>query len=207
MEQRFNRILVVLSRLAGRQLSVDEEVYQAELKSADRNMGLGYMLRAAGTIVCDPAEAVRGYIRQCSIKVSVRDLAVMASVLCNSGVHPRTGETIMPSEIVRQVLSVMATCGMYDGSCEWLEKIGFSAKSGVAGGVMGALSGKVGNPTYSSNLDDCGNSVRSIHICKQLSTDLGLHIMDLSRFMSSPLRTTAAKRARLSNFLEQCSVL
>lgn len=193
METRFDRILMVLSRLAGRQLSVDEEVYQAELENAYRNMGLGHMLKAAGIIVCDPAEAVRGYIRQCSIKVSVRDLAVMASVLCNSGVHPRTGEAIMRPEIARQVLSVMATCGMYDGSGEWLAKVGFSAKSGVAGGIMGALPSKMGIATFSPNLDNIGNSVRSIHICEQLSNDLRLHMMDCSRLMPPPLQTIAAE--------------
>jgi glutaminase len=108
VEQRTDRILAALSRLAGRQLHVDEAVFEAEWKDANRNMGIGYMLKAAGIIKCNPAEAVRGYIRQCSINVTVKDLALMSSVLCNSGVHPISGERIMPAESARQVLSVMA---------------------------------------------------------------------------------------------------
>ena len=192
VEQRSERILNSLSRLAGRQLSVDEEVYEAELKDADRNMGLGYMLKAAGIISCNPAEVVRGYVRQCSINVNVRDLAMMASVLCNSGVHPISGERIMPPESARQVLSVMATCGMYDGAGEWLAKVGFSAKSGVAGGIMGALPGQVGIATFSPSLDEHGNSVRSVHICQQLSADMGLHMMNSSQVALSTVQTSVA---------------
>ncbi|CRK24347.1 hypothetical protein BN1708_013932 [Verticillium longisporum] len=94
-EERTERILKTLSRLAGRELHVDEEVYEAELRDADRNMGIGYMLKAAGIITCDPREAVKGYIRQCAINVNVRDLAMMAATLCNAGLHPVSGERII----------------------------------------------------------------------------------------------------------------
>jgi glutaminase len=107
-EKRTARILDVLSRLAGRRLAVDEEVYEAELRDADRNMGIGYMLKAAGIISCDPAEAVRGYIRQCAINVNVRDLAMMAATLCNAGVHPVSGDYIIPQTSVRQVLCTLS---------------------------------------------------------------------------------------------------
>jgi glutaminase A len=191
-EQRAERILKTMSRLAGRQLHVDEEVYQAELKDADRNMGIGYMLKAAGIITCDPAEAVKGYIRQCAINVNVRDLAMMAATLCNAGVHPVTGEHIIPQTSVRQVLSVMTTCGMYDSAGDWVSNVGIPAKSGVAGGIIGSLPGQVGIATFSPNLDDHGNSVRGVVMCQQLSRDMGLHMMDASQIASATVRTSVA---------------
>ncbi|KAK4455214.1 beta-lactamase/transpeptidase-like protein [Podospora aff. communis PSN243] len=191
-EQRTERILSVFSRLAGRQLSVDEEVYQAELRDADRNMGIGYMLKAAGKIACDPREAVVGYIRQCSINVNVRDLATMASTLCNAGVHPLTGEVIIPQTSVRQVLSVMTTCGMYDAAGDWVSRIGIPAKSGVAGAIIGALPGQVGIATFSPRLDERGNSVRGVKICERLSSDMGLHMMDVSQIAVATVRTSMA---------------
>ncbi|KAK4552140.1 hypothetical protein LTR86_010676 [Recurvomyces mirabilis] len=193
VEQRTERILNAFSRLAGRELHIDEEVFEAEWKDANRNMGIGYMLKAAGIITCNPAEAVRGYIRQCSINVTVKDLAMMASVLCNSGVHPISGERTMPAESARQVLSVMATCGMYDGSGEWLATVGFSAKSGVSGAIMGALPGQVGIAAFSPKLDERGNSVRSVDICKQLSADMGLHLMNSSQVALSTVQIKVAK--------------
>lgn len=180
-EQRMERILSVLSRLAGRQLSVDEAVYQAELKDANRNMGLAYMLKAAGIISCDPQEAVRGYIRQCAVNVTARDLAVMAATLSNAGVNPVTNDNVVPQETVRQVLSVMTTCGMYDNAGDWVSRVGIPAKSGVAGAIIGALPGQVGIATFSPRLNERGNSVRGVIMCERLSSDMGLHMMDISQ--------------------------
>ncbi|KAE8374819.1 beta-lactamase/transpeptidase-like protein [Aspergillus bertholletiae] len=188
-EQRVDRILEALSELAGRNLQVDEEVYEAELKDANRNMAIGYMLKAAGIISCDPQEAVRGYIRQCSIKTNVRDLAVMAATLSNAGVHPVTGKQIMPHQSARQVLSVMTTCGMYDAAGDWLTRIGMPAKSGVAGGIIGTLPGQVGIAVFSPKLDERGNSVRGVQIFEQLSSDMGLHMMDISQVARATVRT------------------
>lgn len=188
-EQRTDHILEALSRLAGRQLHVDEAVYEAELKDGYRNMGLGYMLKAAGIIECDPQEVVRGYIRQCSINANVRDLATMASTLANTGVNPVTGEAIMPAESCRQVLSVMTTCGMYDAAGDWVSRVGIPAKSGVAGGIIGALPGQVGLAVFSPRLDERGNSVPGVAICEELSSYMGLHMMDISQIGLASVRT------------------
>lgn len=192
MEERTDRILKALSKLAGRQLHVDEEVYEAELRTADRNMGIGYMLKAAGVITCDVREAVKGYIRQCAINVNVRDLAMMAATLCNAGMHPVTGESIIPQASVRQVLSVMTTCGMYDAAGDWVSTIGIPAKSGVAGGIIGALPGQVGIATFSPKLDKRGNSIRGVAMCEQLSREMGLHMMDVSQIAQATVRTSVA---------------
>jgi glutaminase len=192
-KERTDRILQALSKLAGRQLHVDEEVYESELRDADRNMAIGYMLKAAGMIQDDPQEVVRGYIRQCAINVNVKDLAIMAATLCNAGVHPVTGEEIIPQLSVRQVLSVMTTCGMYDAAGDWVTTVGFPAKSGVAGGIMGAMPGQVGIAAFSPKLDERGNSVRGVVICEKLSRDMGLHMMDISQIARATVQTSIAR--------------
>lgn len=153
-------------------------------------MGLAHMLKAAGIVRCDPREVVKGYIRQCSINVTVRDLALMAATLSNAGYHPVTGEKIFPHYSVRQVLSVMTTCGMYDAAGDWVSNVGIPAKSGVAGGILGALPGQVGLAAFSPKLDDKGNSVRGVAICEKLSRDMGLHMMDVSQIARSTVETT-----------------
>ncbi|KAE8345539.1 hypothetical protein BDV24DRAFT_125304 [Aspergillus arachidicola] len=204
VEQRVDRILKALSKVAGRQLRVDEKVYEAELKDANRNMGIGYMLKAAGIISCDPQEAVRGYIRQCAIKTNVRDLAVMAATLGNAGVHPVTGEQIMPHQSARQVLSVMTTCGMYDAAGDWLSRVGMPAKSGVAGGIIGTLPGQVGIAVFSPKLDERGNSVRGVKMFEQLSSDMGLHMMDSSQVGRATVRTWTMTIAGGANQPHEC---
>lgn len=205
-EERTDRILSIMSKLANRQLKVCEEVYEAEMKDWDRNMGLAHMLKAAGIIRCDPREVVKGYIRQCSINVTVRDLALMAATLSNAGYHPITAERIFPRTSVRQVLSVMTTCGMYDAAGDWVSSVGIPAKSGVAGGILGALPGQVGLAAFSPKLDDKGNSVRGVHVCEQMSLDMGLHMMDVSQIARSTVNTAIAtiRKAGAEKGHEEC---
>lgn len=175
-DARTERILDLYSRLAGRRLSIAEDVFESELSSADRNMALAYMLRTVGTLDADPADVVRGYTRQCSVSVTVRDLARMASVLAAGGRAP-DGDQIIDPVVNRQVLSVMTTCGMYDSAGDWLTSVGIPAKSGVAGGLMGVLPGQVGIAVFSPRLDPHGNSTRGVRMFERMNHDLGLHLM------------------------------
>lgn len=175
-DARTDRILDLYSRLAGRELSIAEDVFESELSASDRNMALAYMLRTVGILDADPADVVRGYIRQCSVSVTVRDLARMGSVLAAGGRTP-DGEQVIDPAINRQVLSVMTTCGMYDSAGDWLTSVGIPAKSGVAGGLMGVLPGQVGIAVFSPRLDPHGNSTRGVRMFERMNHDLGLHLM------------------------------
>ena len=175
---RAEKLRQFLSELAGRELSFDDAVYASEVKTAFRNMSIGYMLRTVGALDEDPEQIVHGYIQQCAIKVTVKDLAKMTSVLANGGVQAETGKRILSRAVVRQVLSVMMTCGMYDAAGDWLSTVGIPAKSGVAGGIMGVLPGQVGIAVFSPKLDEHGNSVRGVEIFERLSKDMGLHLME-----------------------------
>lgn len=177
--ERMERIVSGLSAFAGRKLSVDESVFESEMATAHRNLAIAYMLRSYGVLTCDPHEVVEGYIRQCSVLVSTRDLAMMAATLANGGVHPLTGERVVERPVLRQALSVMSTCGMYDAAGDWATQVGIPAKSGVAGGIIGALPGQLGIATFSPRLDAHGNSVRGISLFERFSSDMGLHLMEV----------------------------
>ena len=167
-----------LSELAGRQLEFDKQVYRSEVKTAFRNLSIGYMLRTVGVLDSDPVEIVNGYIKQCAIKVTVKDLANICSVLANGGVQAKTGKQLLERDVVRQVLSVMMTCGMYDAAGDWLTTVGIPAKSGVSGGIIGVLPGQVGIVVFSPKIDEHGHSVRGVDIFERLSRDMGLHLME-----------------------------
>ncbi|RCK70285.1 glutaminase [Desertihabitans brevis] len=176
---RVERVLDGLSAFAGRRLRVDEGVCASELEHAHRNLAIGHLLRSHGVLTEDPDAVVEGYTRQCSVLVTTRDLALMAATLANRGVNPRTGERVVPEPVVRQVLSVMATCGMYDAAGDWATQVGIPAKSGVAGGLIGALPGQIGIATFSPRLDQHGNSVRGVSLFGRFSADMGLHVMEV----------------------------
>jgi glutaminase len=112
--------------------------------------------------------------------VNCRDLAVMAATLANEGVNPLTGERAVGREHVKDILSVMYTCGMYDYSGEWVYRVGLPAKSGVGGGIIAVVPGRLGIAVFSPLLDERGNSVRGIAVCRDLSQRLGLHLFDSS---------------------------
>jgi glutaminase len=174
---RFERIRDMLSRCAGRELGVDDAVYRSEHDTGDRNRALAYLMRHAGSLTLPVEDVVDVYFRQCSVTVSAADLAVMAATLANGGVNPRTGEAVIAPATVEQVLTVMATCGMYDYSGEWLVRVGLPAKSGVAGGLIAVSPSQFGIGLFSPPLDDRGNSVRGVAASRAISERLSLHLM------------------------------
>lgn len=177
--ERVDRVVRGLSAFAGRRLEVDETVCISEMENAHRNLASAHMLRSHNILTADPRSVVEGYIRQCSVLVTARDLAVMAATLANQGVNPVTGERVVDARVVRQVLSVMSTCGMYDAAGDWATQVGIPAKSGVAGGLIGSLPGQLGIATFSPRLDGHGNSVRGVSLFERFSSDMGLHVMEV----------------------------
>ena len=191
VEDRVEVILDYFSRLAGRQLRIDERVTGSELETADRNLALAHMLRSYGIITDSATDAVTSYTRQCSIMVTVKDLAVMGVTLALGGIQPVTGEQVLDPLVCRQVQAVMASAGMYDGAGKWMASVGIPAKSGVAGGVMGTLPGQLGIATFSPRLDSSGNSVRGSQVFRELSESMGMHLMS-----SVTRRGTAVRSVR-----------
>ncbi|MDJ0343601.1 glutaminase [Streptomyces sp. H10-C2] len=174
---RFARIRDCLSAFAGRRLGFDEYVYRSEVATGHRNRALAHLMRAAGSLRGDPVEAVETYFRQCAVLATVTDLAVMAATLANGGVNPMTGVAVVPEPVAVQVLSVMATCGMYDAAGEWMLRVGLPAKSGVSGGLVAASPARFGLGVHSPPLDASGNPVRGVAALRELSGRLGLHLM------------------------------
>lgn len=187
-DEAFERVRRSYSAFAGRELELDQDVYRSESRTGFRNRAIGYMLRTVGVIEEDPEPIVDRYFRQCSLLVDTRDLALMAATLANNGLHPRTGEQVLAPELVERVLSVMTTCGMYDGAGDWVSAVGMPAKSGVGGGILAVLPGQVGLAVFSPRLDVHGNSVRGVDACRRLSRELELHFLHVARGARSAVR-------------------
>lgn len=175
--KKFSRLLELTRRLSGNpSLSVDEAVYLSEKQTGSKNRALAYMLKAYG-MIHDPVEDVLDcYFRACSISVDCRDLANMACVFAFHGTDPKTGNQLFPAEYARYVNATLVTCGMYDGSGEFALNVGFPAKSGVGGGIMGVIPQRMGIGVYSPALDKRGNSIAGIHALARLSKELDLSI-------------------------------
>ncbi|HWC25374.1 MAG TPA: glutaminase A [Solirubrobacteraceae bacterium] len=174
---KLERILEVLRSCAGDEsLEVDEDTFACELRTADRNRATAYLMRADGMLAGDVEELLALYLRQCSVHVTCAQLAVMAATLANGCINPITGRRALAPNLVRDLLSVMYTCGMYDAAGQWAYEIGVPAKSGVGGGILAVVPGKMGIGVYSPGLDAYGNSVRGVSVCREISARLGLHV-------------------------------
>ncbi|MFF7683201.1 glutaminase A [Microbacterium sp. NPDC007973] len=174
-EGRMQRIAAGLAAFAGRELDVDDEVAHDEHLRGDRNHALAHLLRAEGVLDASADDAVAVYARACATLVDAETLAVMGATLAGGGVNPRTGDRVIPARVARDVVSVMATCGMYDGSGRWMRAVGVPAKSSVSGGIVLAARGGLGAAIISPPLDAQGTSVRGHVASELLSEDLGLH--------------------------------
>ena len=83
-------ILDGMSQFAGRELSLNDAVFESASATNHRNQAIARLLESYGRIYADPAEATDLYTRQCSLNVTARDLALMGATLANGGVHPLT---------------------------------------------------------------------------------------------------------------------
>lgn len=185
---RIQRIAAYLGGIAGRELTVNKSVYQSESETGHRNRAIGWLLRNFGILDEDPDDTLETYFQQCALEVTCRDLALMGATLANQGVNPVTHQRAIAADYVDNVLGVMATCGMYDWSGEWIYRVGLPAKSGVGGGILAVLPGQLGIGVFSPPLDAQGNSLRGIKVCMDLSRELALHMLNPTATPRSALR-------------------
>lgn len=211
-EIRFARIMDMFRAFTGHPLAIDQAVYRSEAATGHRNRAIAYLALNAGMIEGDADAHLDLYFRQCAIVVTARDLAVMGATLANGGVNPVTGERALAAEYVRDLLSVMTSCGMYDYAGEWELRVGLPAKSGVSGGIMAALPGALGIGVFSPRLDQHGNSFRGLRICEDLASQLHLHMLDhhgapkpaLRRsFSAAEVRSKRQRRAAARRLLDE----
>jgi len=179
--ERLNRMLEMFQRYIGRDVYVDISVFMSERTTGHRNRAMAHLMLNFGMIDAKIDEALDLYFQQCSLMVNCRDLAVMAATLANKGVNPHTGERALDSRYIKDILSVMYTCGMYNFAGEWAYKVGFPAKSGVCGGIIAVIPNQMGIAVFSPLLDIRGNSVRGVKVCEELSQKFGLHLFECSQ--------------------------
>jgi glutaminase len=174
-----DHILEFAWRMAGRKRRpfVNERVFMSENSTADRNRALAYFMHSIGTLSSGVNESLTLYFKLCSIYADTGDMSVMGGTLANAGLNPVTGERVISRDTACTVTGLMSVCGLYDESGEFAVKVGVPAKSGVSGGIMCAVPGKMGLAVFSPPLDAGGNSVAGVEALSRLSRDLKLRGM------------------------------
>ncbi len=161
--------------LAGHELPLMEEVYASESATNAHNKGMAWLLKSYGYLYNEPDATVDLYTRMCSLAVTARELATMGACYAAGGVNPLTGRRVCKRQNIPEILADMVMEGLYTGSGNWLYANGLPAKSGVGGGIVCVVPGKLALAAYSPPLDAAGNSVRGQKALTEVIARLGLN--------------------------------
>jgi len=179
--ERFEYIESMWERLTGNnKINYNHKVFLSEDDTADINRALAHEMNANKVFPKDTnvENVLEFYFQCCSLELTTEKMSIVAATLANGGICPLTGEKIFSSGTVRNCLSMMYSCGMYDYSGEFAFAIGLPAKSGVAGGIWVVIPNVMGICIYSPPLDSFGNSVRGVKFLTELCKVYNFHNFD-----------------------------
>lgn len=172
-DDRWNQIISTYNLFAGRELAVNNEVYQSESDTNAHNRGISWLLKNSGNMYTDPDQACDVYTRQCSVAITCRDLAIMGGTIANGGINPVTKKQVVNKENIQPILAEMMMNGLYENTGNWLYSTGLPGKSGVGGGILAVVPGKCALAVFAPPLDIHGNSVKGQKVGAFLSEKLG----------------------------------
>ncbi|MBM7614434.1 glutaminase A [Alkaliphilus hydrothermalis] len=176
-EEKFQKILDLFRKITNNDtLDINLDVYLSEKKTGDRNRAMAYFMRDVGVIDGEVEENLDVYFRQCSLEVTCRDIARIGRFLANDGALIETGEQLVDPRYAKIAKTFMVTCGMYNASGAFAIEVGIPAKSGVGGGIMALVPGKMGIGVVGPALDEKGNSSAGVKILADLAKTYNLSI-------------------------------
>ena len=177
-EEKWQRVLTLMQKLSNGKPYLGQAVYQSEMATNQHNRGIAMLLHSYGMMSSEIDDAVDRYTKACSVMVTTKELALMGATLANGGVNPITHQQVIPARYIRNILSQMATNGLYENSGSWWLKVGVPAKSGVGGGIVAVVPHKMAIAVFSPPLDAAGNSVRGQDVITDLAAKWKLHTLD-----------------------------
>ncbi|MEH6570574.1 MAG: glutaminase A [Halioglobus sp.] len=174
--ERWRIILDGYSDFAGEPLKLLDDVYESEAATNYRNRAIAHLLYNYERLYSEPLEATDVYTKQGSVGVSAKQLGMMGATLANWGTNPKTGKKVLRKDYVDELLALMMMAGFYDEVGIWAYNAGLPAKTGVGGGIVAVVPGKMAIVGFSPRLNSAGNSVRSLLAIEYISETLNLSI-------------------------------
>ncbi|WP_047984728.1 glutaminase [Ornithinibacillus californiensis] len=186
-KEKLAPLLKLLEKIIGYRPKINQAVFKSENDTSARNRAIGYYLVETGFLESDLEVTLETYFKQCSIEVTVDDLARIGLILANDGEDPDSDEEIIPRQIARITKALMLTCGMYDASGKFATYVGIPAKSGVSGGIVAVAPPRVRNApfpfiegcgigVFGPALESRGNSIAGMKLLKHIASQWDLSI-------------------------------
>jgi glutaminase len=108
--------------------------------------------------------------------MSCTDLARGFLFLANQGRCPWSGKALLSPDLAKRINALMLTCGTYDAAGDFAYHVGMPAKSGVGGGIVGVIPGKLAVAAWSPALNAKGNSLAGSLALERFTSLTGLSI-------------------------------
>lgn len=186
-DQKLEPFYELLEKLLDYRPALNVDVYESERDSSMRNRAIGYYLLETGFLESDLNVTLETYFKQCSVEITIDDLARIGMIIANDGENPANQEEIIPRQIARLAKALMLTCGMYDASGKFAAYVGVPAKSGVSGGIIALSPSRARDETlpfmsgcgigvYGPALDDKGNSIAGIRLLRHIANQWDLSV-------------------------------
>lgn len=171
------KLLEYVRSLAGsKDIDYNKEVSDNEYATGERNKALAHLMKSFGNFKGKVSQVFRAYCNQCSIEMSTQQLAQAFLFLANKGVNPLNGEQVVGYRDSKRINALMLTCGFYDESGDFAYRVGMPGKSGVGGGIVAIIPGKLSIAVWSPELNKHGNSCRGISTLADFTTELGISV-------------------------------
>ncbi|PHS18666.1 MAG: glutaminase [Kangiella sp.] len=157
-------------------ITLNQSVAKSEMQSGFRNIALANLMKSFDNINNDVTDVLQNYFSQCAIEMNVQQLSRSFLFLANQGIDPVSKEKIISSSQAKKINSLMLTCGHYDASGDFAYRVGLPGKSGVGGGIVAVIPGKMAIAVYSPELNENGNSLIGTQALELFTTKTGVSI-------------------------------
>ncbi|MDX1512407.1 MAG: glutaminase [Gammaproteobacteria bacterium] len=171
-----NLIEFVRKRADNAAIEFDESVADSEAQTGFRNRALANFIKSFGNLENDVDEVLDFYFHQCAIEMNCVDLAKSVLFLANRGDCPWTGEQVLTSSLAKRINATMLTCGTYDAAGDFAFRVGMPGKSGVGGGIVALIPGRLAAAVWSPGLNEKGNSLAGTLALELFTTKTGISI-------------------------------
>lgn len=166
----------LIERQTGNKPYLDTTVALSEKDTGFRNMAMANLMKSFGNLNHPVEQVVGVYFNQCSLVANCIELAQTFSFLANDGKQPVNNAVVVTPRRARRINALMLTCGTYDRAGEFAFEVGLPAKSGVGGGIVAVVPGKMAICAWSPGLDESGNSLAATEALRLFAERTGYSI-------------------------------
>lgn len=154
-----------LNQLANTQLYLDMKMLNSVRSTRSQlNLAIAQVLCQHGYIE-NIESAIDIYEQICCISGTVVDLGKLGKLLADD-------QGLISPQHRLLVNDVMLTCGLYQASSHYAQKIGLPMKSGISGALLVVIPNQGAIATYSPALDPIGNSIAGLSLVETLCSNL-----------------------------------